>query len=571
MRNPFDTATIRETVLGGLRVPRSAAPDILGILVILLTSWSMTFGLERVVDIALYDESAYLWRGTHPTALGGLDAAWGPLYSSWYGLLSLASPDLVHLYYLNIKLLNVLPALCLYAFLRAQKVRAVIGVCAASLLVVAAGNLYTVPRMNHLGLCVLFGGLFLASLTKTPSLMWGIVSLTALALSYIRPECYVAFGLAVAVQLWMAVTHSDRWRYASLLAVAALALFLLPTVGFPLRATSGRSFLAFQQHFALNWVNWHAAHIDPMTDYAKPMHDCFGDSTSTLQCLLSNPSAIGRHMLSNVLAAPRGMIDLFARPACFADENARYARVSGGHFLSLILLAVLAFSRFRVCKIRNTYAEVHKILLAATILVTPACMGVVLISPRMHYLLLLSVTVLAACLVLLRDCSLRTHCSASLAVIGMGFVFLMQAPPMVTRAPDLPVCRTLDFLKSLEVTSPVHLLEAEGGLCIYLGTNWTRVAQYHKDGAFGEFARRTDINAILVTKLLTEDSRFRSDGEWASFLSRYASQGFEKIAVPRTPWHLLVKRDLLGRNGATTGRQGPSEPAETQDDSSLLQ
>ena len=53
--------------------------------------------LERVLDLAPWDEADYLRRGLVIPMRGLPPAEWGPLYALWYFLLSRAQPDRIAL------------------------------------------------------------------------------------------------------------------------------------------------------------------------------------------------------------------------------------------------------------------------------------------------------------------------------------------------------------------------------------------------------------------------------------------------------------------------------------------
>ena len=94
---------------------------IFGIFFICVIGFFFTRDLELWIDIGIGDEAKYLGDGvnflrTRP------DASWGPLYSLWYYSLSLFSTDNINLYYLNYKLMTILPCIALYLFLLKMKV-----------------------------------------------------------------------------------------------------------------------------------------------------------------------------------------------------------------------------------------------------------------------------------------------------------------------------------------------------------------------------------------------------------------------------------------------------------------
>lgn len=108
-----------------------------------------------------------------------------------------------------------------------------------------------------------------------------------------------------------------------------------------------------------------------------------------------------------------------------------------------------------------------------------------------------------------------------------------------------PNKETIRFIQSLEIEEPVNMLEAQGGYRYYLGNNFQRVAEYDKNTDFDRFMQTRNINMIVVTNHLLEDTRFRNDVEWHDFLADYLSFGYVEMDVPNTDRRLLIRADLL--------------------------
>ncbi|MCB0451217.1 MAG: hypothetical protein KDC97_13970, partial [Confluentibacter sp.] len=88
---------------------------LLGIIGIIITGVLMTHGLKNAMDIYFLDETSYLVRGTK--MFGAIPKRWGPLYCAWYRVLFIVENNLVDLFYLNYKLMAVIPSALLFAAL----------------------------------------------------------------------------------------------------------------------------------------------------------------------------------------------------------------------------------------------------------------------------------------------------------------------------------------------------------------------------------------------------------------------------------------------------------------------
>ncbi|MFL5376481.1 MAG: hypothetical protein ACJ787_01105, partial [Myxococcales bacterium] len=109
--------------------------------------------LERVLDLARWDEADYLRGGVSLLARGLPDAEWGPLHTVWYFAVSRLQPDRVALYYLSYRLLIVLPTLAIYVAGRRVGGSPIVSVALALLF---AGSMapHVVPRATLLAVLV---------------------------------------------------------------------------------------------------------------------------------------------------------------------------------------------------------------------------------------------------------------------------------------------------------------------------------------------------------------------------------------------------------------------------------
>ena len=528
-----------------VKVFRRFLPDGLGVLIVALVSWNFTFALEQVLDIALYDESVYLWRGAELATNGFPDAVNAPLYAVWYYILGLFQPDRAELYYLNYKVLNLLPALLFYVFCRTHRVNMLVALLGACLVVTCRGNLQTWPKVSHCAICIILSGLILASCFRRAPLVFGCLGLVSFAVSYTRPE-YFPVSIALVVMSVFADRQTRHKRdYVMLAAVLTVAGFSLAMLGLPVDQGTGRSFVAFRQHFSLIWVAWKGSSLNPWTDSGQIIDDCFGDAGSALQCFRANPVLVLKHILYNLAGLPGAVLNLFLYPSRHWAEGVRYSKQLSCHLLALLAFIVIAVRRSSVCRLWASWHCCSCLVIGGSIMLIPPLVSSLFVYPRDHYLLLLVVPFIGLLLVLARDDGVQPNRQQLFASIGIGAFFILATPDMAASPARFPIRSTISFLGALKPSEDVHLLEAEGGFHFYLNSQWHRVAEYGKRQAFFTFKRRTGINAILLSDRLANDSRFRADNEWLEFLRDPELHGFESTEIPGSNFRLIHKEGLF--------------------------
>jgi len=116
-----------------------------------------------------------------------------------------------------------------------------------------------------------------------------------------------------------------------------------------------------------------------------------------------------------------------------------------------------------------------------------------------------------------------------------------------------PTLSAIKSIRSLDITAKIHLLTDYYGYATYLPRNFSGLPSYYKDIPFDDFRRKYDINMILVDNFLTNDSRFRNDEEWKTFLQNYECVGFVRLLLPddkgvENPHALYVDKSILPTN-----------------------
>jgi hypothetical protein len=518
-------------------------PDILGVLVIVTVWLTITNDVQSVRDIGLNDEAGYLRFGSDFGQRKLPQAVDSPLYVMWYFVLSWCQSDPVQLYYLNWRLLTLLPAIFLYLFLRTVKVHSLVGCIASCVLVVSRGNLETAPQVSHLALCTVFGGLAVAQRASIPMLFWGFLALTALITSYIRPEFFVVFVILGVTTFFLATRQKGQHlQFATLALYVALACALLSTLGFPFNTNNVRGAIAFQQHFSVNWVKWAGSTLDPWANSKQIVEANFGETCSIIDCLRINPPLVFKHVWSNACSV------FPTATALLLYSGRHYTGLVSPRLYSCFLAALIVFalSRVRLASLERTWRNNLPTGLAILIFLLPPCLTTVLIYPRDHYLILSQILFLAFVLLLIRDSSIRSV-QGPLPFLCVASLFIsIHARPERVSMNRLPIRNTIDFLSSSKFRKKMQLLN-QGGICHYLPNNWTCVELSRKSESYMAFAKKYGINAVLVSKQLEQDPQLRSDPGWVDLVAAPGRLGFTKIAVPNTTRYLLVSDDLFER------------------------
>ncbi len=518
--------------------------------ILLLAGWKYTCGLEKILDIGLYDESVYLYRGVSLPSHGLPDAQHAPLYALWYFLLSLWRRDRIDLYYFNYKALAVILPIVIYYLLRRYKVSILPSVAVSFFFLISYANLAVWPKVSHFSLLVVLLSFALATYPKSPSGRLAVVVSGALLGSYLRPELFFAFILLslfyTGFMLLKVRTHhlSD---YIPFTLVVTLAGLLVAFLGLPL-GSGGRAFSAFGQHFALNWAGWTGSHLNPWTNWKGIIEQNFGAIRSIPEAMISNPVVFAKHIVDNIMNIPRPLMDLlFVHASIFLPG----IRNKIDTYLLVILLAIYVFfSRHRIISgLKSRIIGRKVVFLCFGCYLVPSLIAALVIFPSHHYLLLAGTLVLiAAALLLTSQEGAQSFTMKQLLLLSLIVIAILPPPShLVGAAPRRMNVNTIEFVRSLQIIREVNLLEAEGGFHIYLPDNFHRVTEHAKDAGFNVFLIREKINMIVLTDKLKNDSRFRNDAEWRYFLDHYAALGYRRMYIPNTNRQLIIVEELLYR------------------------
>lgn len=515
---------------------------------IAILSFAIGFASRNFVDIGLYDESYYLQSGIDFAKGSFPEASWAPLYAFWYSLLHSVSADPVSTYYLNYAVLSALSTLFLYAFLRISRISRLGSLAWASLFMLSSANIPAWPKVSSLALVFILAAVCASSILFSRLGKISVAITCTTLLTFLRPEFAVTMagslflGVAFILQSLCISRHLAR-RDLLLFAVSAgICIALITIFGNPLNGS--RSMVAFGQHFSLHYVKWNDLELNPWTNWDFIVSKSFGDVSSITGALIANPALFSRHIISNIALLPIQLCKLFFPwlLVVIRDNTIILRALSAKAFMlagSGFILALTTISYLKGCRgkdvlnlIRRSYYSIvvqakalaYLLLFVASIPILTS----VVIYPRTHYLvMLLPFAILvgaivtddwaASFLVPLLGNSGRISLKRS-HIVG---AYLLLSILMITATSRITTPRhNVELITSLRAMKlrPSNILETYGGIDIYLGDGFERVAEYDKsrEESCSNFISRKSVGLIIANNALINDTRFKGSEDCKS-------------------------------------------------------
>jgi hypothetical protein len=540
--------------------------EVTATLMLIISGLKLTWGLEQSIDIGLYDESVYLQLGMLLKDWG-ISSENGPLYSAWYLVLSLLTTDKVNLYFLNYKISIVSLPILVYVFLRKSGSGVIKSTLLAWFILISHGNLYVWPRVSHFALNMILLVLIVNKGRKSWIHFSIIGSLGALILSYIRPEFFLSFIIFSLVFLASLVTKIPKQKKINLrlFTIYFLASFLLINL-FNLPIAGNRSFVAFGQHFSINWITWTKNQMNPWTDWEEIIPLNFADSNNILEMLRKNPVIFVKHLgtnLSGMKSAPELILPVFAYTgktpqsnmlSPLPTSNVRSRQLLQEIVIIVLFLLILSFSLSNKHEIKAQIQKSKHFIYQILLFMLPAMIASILIYPREHYLYILIVLfylLLSICILTISQSKPPDEHNKILTqkILPLAFaLFLITPLPFLGGINNQPVLQTIRLIDSLNINKQVFMLEAEGGFNIYLNNNFDRVPEYKKNEGFYQFLKNKNINLVIVSPALLNDIRFKDDPEWLNFLQHPHDLDFVKICLQKNDTvFLLLRKNLIDK------------------------
>jgi hypothetical protein len=520
---------------------------IVAVILLAIIGILMTIGLEQAMDIFFLDETAYLVRGTN--MFEKIPKRWGPLYCTWYKGLSLIEGNLIQLFYLNFKLMAILPAMVLFLALRKYSETVIFSFFIAACFLISGYNLTVDPKVSFFCVTIICFALWMSAYTQKPFFKWLVFLSGTLLMSFARPEFYMAFLLILVGGLGYFALKKENYKKQNLIPFAlfvAAALVLHLGLGNPLMVKLGghnRSLIAFGEHFAYNYAQWNQSELYAWLAWEEIVKKEFGEVASVSDVIQSNFALFWKHVATNIGHFFKSFFGLVL--SMFIPVKIKGILV----YIFGILLSVY-FLYYLIKEWKKAPIELWYLLLLAI----PTLISCVLVYPRNHYLVLL-VPVLALLFVsafsFLKDDD--RIAMPMILIIGAFFIFLGP------RADDFKYFeirkeegvlnnrRAIDMLDQIKLEDSVSVLSNEGDFSAFLKQDLSWISAIDKKREpFNTFLMNTQPDVIYVTETMNKNPYYFEDEHWQSFTKEYASFGYELVNLaPHMKEYFLVKTNLI--------------------------
>ncbi|MCY4046072.1 MAG: hypothetical protein OXE99_13470 [Cellvibrionales bacterium] len=465
-----------------------------------------------VSHIILTDETASLKQGlTGNFSYANFESS--PMYSHLYQFLGLFVDNAQSLYLLNHAVLFFSFLFLLALVLMVYTKKPVLVFIITGLFLYLPG--YQIwPRVNFLTCIVLLLFLFAIYPIKQFSIKVALAIVVSYLLVFVRPEFFLSFYVFYFMGVTM-LLHSAYLYYkdkplfagsthlfASLAVVTTLMLFFVT----PSVSDSDRSFEAFSQHYSfaihlaegLKTNPWHAHLIIRERD--------FPGADSVVSALMVNPEAFIQHVTKNVLIGFLFVLGVFG----------------------FIYLYMAVANK----KLLPEQWNVESIFLLVFML--PIAIGVALVYPREHYLLVMFVllALLPSLLFSKRHLSLK-RVGISLSIVLLITVMLPPKKVFLDKGIENQLAVIGDVEREFTLG---RVLGAEDGWCIYLDTCHSNVKA--ENDATADWIK-DNIDTIFITNGLLKSTE---DKEIELIIQQPELYGFTEKKI-NADLSLLLKND----------------------------
>lgn len=532
-----------------------------GVLIIAIIGWYFTKDLFQSMDILFWDEANYMQSGLKITEK--FNHSWGPSYAIWYKLVSLFESDSIKLYYLNFRLMTILPAIALFVFLAVSNIRLWVSFSLGLFFVFASVNLPIWPKVSHYCIFIFLTGLILAKYIPSKLVKIAFISLFVLNISYARPEFFLTY-LAI-LGLWFIALFFKEFRdKKSIIISLVLIVFGIGIqfiMGNPLFNFQGdRSALAFAQHFMFNYFEWNNIDQDFWITWMFYYKELFGDVTSIKAAYQTNPHLFNLHFLTNFQNYFIQAFQLYS-DAMLPEKIIQIPSIGRIIILSLggIVMIVVSTSSKYIGVVNNGFKKNTLSIIILLLIIAPTLASCFVIYPRSHYMVFhyIPLIFIIGILFFSKPLGSKSFDKFTLLFSGIIITVVILLMPSTKDYDHFDLWRkensqanlkSIEKIKSYNFTGPINLLENEGGMNIFLGKNFSWVRGFMKDTTWTAYLEKEKVDIIYVTPSLTKYPSLRKDSTWYDFEAHPEKYGYQKIQTGNFIPYLLIHQHLLNKN-----------------------
>lgn len=468
--------------------------------------WMYLLNWPRTWDISLWDETVYMSRGIYEW--GGLFANYegSPLYSAIYHLAHRAIASPIDLFY-RVGLFGVVGAtLAVFASVWSISRDVVVATCLAGILILA-GFVMVEPRLIYPTIVILCIGAAVAFQMQAFAARAAVLALATFLGTFIRPEFALAFyvcsALAVVSAAW-SITKDRRTGLMPALACLAIVAALSVLWCFPVIHGGDRAMEAFGQHYSFYYTWTRHVNIDPFLNWKPIVAAQLPGVSSEGQALFKYPGEILSFFWFNAWSLCKYLFDA-SRGFVLAHPLFTVS--------SAIALFVLPF----VPKLKGESRPAQSAhwlgdLILWGALALPLLTSIVLISARLHYMMILTAV---GCVGL----SLVSRRVRRVPKVG-GLLIAAALVASVKPAPEIdrPNLRVIEALKTQKPFG--FAMEIDGGYCFYTPGVCSVAFANGVPGneSLSTFIEKQGVRAVFDSKHLISYATGRQDAEFVNFL-----------------------------------------------------
>ncbi len=505
----------------------------IGTIGIIITGFLMTNGIQHYVDIVFLDETSYLIRGSK--MFGKIPKRWGPMYCAWYRVLMFFQSDLLKLYFLNFKLMAMIPSALLFLTLSRYSKVTILNLLISLGFLVSIFNLPIYPRVSFFCISIILVALFISSYLKDIFLKGLLFISMALLISYVRPEFYLTIILLLLTLATMfvfkTITYKKQYTLPIIVFLVAATILHLG-LGNPLLIKLNgfnRSIIAFGEHFAYNYSQWNNIDLYLWLEWRDIFVQNFGDVNSLTDAIHNNFPMFWKHVYTNIIGFIYALTNLFTSFILPFKLSKTASLIIG---LIIMVIALISF-------IRYFKKVINYEMLFLLVFAIPTLISCILVFPRNHYMVLI-VPFISLILVRIINPMIKEE-NNSITLVGvilLSVLFISFGP----RIDDFKYWKhdvkvngvvnnimALEILNIIDPNEEVRMLTSEGDLTPFLKINVDFVIPKEKKGVdFYTFLEQQNPDIIYVTNLMLFNPYFARDSTWQAFLTDYEAHGFNK-------------------------------------------